>query len=311
MKTVPIGLMTINGQIIMSKHSTNLKDISVGIKTFYRTEKLQLTLSALLGKNFAEVIVADDGKISKEKDDLYNDYSKLLPLKVIKLPFDTGLSYGRNRIVECCNTPYLLMLDDDQVIPENIHLLKDVLESNEELGGVSCFSYEYERFVCRAYNLFLLDGYVIKDIGDNVKAKQIEKSTYYICDFIPNSTLFRINCFDEIQWDENIKIGKEHIDFYLNHKLNSNWKFAVTPDVVIRHYPSTGTGHYESYRHKKTRIEDSQKYLLNKWGIKKVLNGLSLYTSGSVGKRSKIFHKLVNKQNPVNKLIVSMLALFE
>ncbi|NJE27128.1 glycosyltransferase, partial [Thermococcus sp. MV5] len=78
----------------------DLKDVTIGLKTFYRTEKLRNTLRSLVGLNVKEVIVADDGPEDPEKEKLYQEMSEYLPLKVIRLPYNSGLAYGRNRIVE-------------------------------------------------------------------------------------------------------------------------------------------------------------------------------------------------------------------
>jgi glycosyltransferase involved in cell wall biosynthesis len=282
----------------------------VGIKTFYRTEKLKKTLDALLNKGFYEVIVADDSKIESEKEAFYNTYKDLLPLNVLKLPFDTGLSYGRNRIVETCKTEYLLMLDDDQVIPENIHLLLFALQGNEKLGGISCYWWEDEKFVCKATNIFKTKNYIIKDIGEIPVLKSTKSIDYYLCDFIPNSTLYRMDCFQSILWEEKIKIGSEHIDFYLNHKLNSDWQFAVTPDVIIKHYPnraSSTKGVYLKFRHQQDRLIQSKKILFDKWKVKGLLNGIPIFPLNKKSWKADFLHRNVVR-GKLDDLTLSILA---
>lgn len=55
-----------------------------------------------------KVIIADD---SKEALDLKDDY-----VQVIQLPFNSGLSYGLNRALERVETPYVIRMDDDELI---------------------------------------------------------------------------------------------------------------------------------------------------------------------------------------------------
>ncbi|MFY0605784.1 MAG: glycosyltransferase [Cyclobacteriaceae bacterium] len=273
--------------------ATELHQITVGIKTFYRTDKLEDTLNALIGKSFSQVIIADDGEIDEAKDLLYDKYAELLPLKVLRLPHDTGLPYGRNRMIEACNTPYFLMLDDDQVIPDNIKVLLDILHGDSELGGVSCFWNEYGHIVCRAHNLHMIHGHLIKDKGRDQIKRTIGQTAYFLMDFIPNSTLYRKECFDEIKWDEAIKIGSEHVDFYMAQKQLGKWKFAVTPDVIIKHYPSIGTGTYEKkFRHQNERIKKYKQYVLKKWQFKDVLNGEGLLMINR-GVKKSVIHKIV------------------
>ena len=275
----------------------SLNDITVGIKTFYRTEKLEKTLQALIDKDFYQILIADDGESDREKDLLYDRYRSVLPLEVLKLPHDTGLPYGRNQMIERCKTPFFLMLDDDQVIPENIGQLKTILTSDPELGGVSCYWDEYGEIVCRGHDIFLFKNHVIKDLRPDIEVKSIEGLRYYELDFIPNSTLYRIEVYDEIKWDDDIKIGSEHIDFYLNHKLYSNWKFAVTPDVVIGHFPSKGSGSYEKkFRRQNQRILKFKQMFLDKWTLKGLINGIALHNKH--GLKGRVIHKaIVNRDN--------------
>ena len=71
--------------------------ITVGVKTFMRTPKVRLCLQSLAQHTWHEVIVADDGQIDGARA-MYTDAERA-PLKVLRLPFDTGLSAGRNEIV--------------------------------------------------------------------------------------------------------------------------------------------------------------------------------------------------------------------
>lgn len=296
----------------MKMNDSVLSEITVGIKTFYRTEKLELTLDALIGKSFREVLIADDGEIDEFKESLYKKYSEVLPLQVLRLPHDTGLPYGRNRMIEQCRTPYFLMLDDDQAIPENIHVLKTILEHDRELGGASCFWNEYGNIVCRAHNIHFIGKYLIKDKGAKPEMRSVGKIDYYVMDFIPNSTLYRKACFDEIMWDEAIKIGSEHVDFYLAQKRLAKWKFAVTPDVIIKHYPSKGSGSYEKkFRHQNDRIARYRKHLIKKWKIKGLINGQNLHFDGSGFKSFFIHHAVISKGSFQKRAFLAMYLLLK
>ena len=79
-----------------------MNEITVGIKTFMRPHKLKECLKSLVGLGFYEVIVADDGEITPESKKVYEEFQKKLPLVVLRLPFDSGPAYGRNKIVKRC-----------------------------------------------------------------------------------------------------------------------------------------------------------------------------------------------------------------
>ena len=43
-------------------------------------------------------------------------------MKVIQLPFNSGLSYGLNRALEKVKTPYVMRMDDDELLTVKTYL---------------------------------------------------------------------------------------------------------------------------------------------------------------------------------------------
>jgi glycosyltransferase involved in cell wall biosynthesis len=260
---------------------TNTRYISVGIKTFMRTDKLQLCLGSLVPHEWHEVIVADDGPIDEERERLYSRFAEQLPLKVIRLPFDTGLSAGRNEIVRQCQTPYLLMLDDDQTVPGNVGRLAEVLDENPLIGGVSAIWLEHGERKCTACDIRLVGSKVVKELGQRHPVCQTSLGQRFVTfDFIPNSTLFRKECLTDSPWDPFYKIGREHLDFYLSQQRLGRWRFAVSLDVVIGHHPETSAASYKEFRHGE-RIRVSDRYFLQKFGLSDVVEGRKLHDDWS------------------------------
>lgn len=242
--------------------------VTCGIKSFLREEKLEGCLKSLVGKGFNSVIVADDGEISKNKRALYDKYTHSLPLELVELPFDTGISAGRNEIVKRCKTEYLLLLDDDQMIPDNITSLLTIMDHDDRLGGISGIWNEYGLLECSATDLEISRKCIIRKIRLPKEKLETKNISYYCYDFIPNSTLFRIECLLTQAWDPFYKIGSEHLDFYLAHKKLGRWLFAISPDVVIQHDPSEKTTSYKTtFRQNNERLKKSLEYLKHKWNI--------------------------------------------
>ena len=247
-----------------------LHDTTVGLKTFYRTDKLEMTLKSLVGLGFKKVIVADDGPNDFQKDKIYETMKELLPLEVLKLPYDAGLGYGRAKIVEKCKTKYLLIIDDDMVVPKNISMLKEILKNDKSLGGVAGIWNEYGRLRGGGgHNLLYRQGYVIRYVPEKIEVKGDIPYIYF--DFIANSALFRRRALKDYSWDENYVINFEHLDFYWGHKQLGRWKFAVTPAVIFKHYPG-GNVRYKKFRFNKERYRRSKEYFLRKWNLKGVIN---------------------------------------
>lgn len=254
------------------------KGISVGIKTFLRPKALDACLYSLCGYEWDEVIIADDSpsEAEYEYDQVYSFYRSELPLRVLRLPIDTGLAEGRNQIVSACSSEYLLMLDDDQSIDSSIDRMADVLKGDESLGGVSGIWLERGFRGCTGCNIFVDSGYVVKEIQKQPKEQLTPHGTRYVClDFVPNSTLFRVSCLKELLWDPEYKIGREHVDFYLRHKYLGRWSFAVCLDAQIFHQPELGVDEYASYRYGR-REGVSEAYFRRKFGVEGVMEGKKL-----------------------------------
>ncbi len=251
----------------------NLSDVTIGIKTFYRPEKLRIALQSMVSLGVNEIIVADDGSENPVKEKLYQEMSEYLPLKVIRLPYDSGLAYGRNRIVENTKTPYLLIMDDDMEVldEQSISILKNILESNKALGGVGALLSEKGRIRSGAHNLIYKKGYIVRDVPLDLQIEVADGIPYIRFDQILNAALFRVKCIRDYPWDDYYKINFEHLDFYWGHKQLGKWKFAVTPAVVFKHYPG-GDGTYKKFRFSKERYRRSKEYFLKKWKVKGVIN---------------------------------------
>ncbi len=248
----------------------DLNDVTVGFKTFYRVEKLEMTLRSLVGLGVKKVIVADDGPEDREKDKIYETMEELLPLEVLKLPYDAGLGYGRARIVERCKTKYLLIIDDDMEVPRNVFLLREILRRNRNLGGIAGIWNEYGKIKSGgAHNLLYKNKYIVRYVPEKINI--VGDIPYIYFDFIANSALFRMKALKDYTWDENYVINFEHLDFYWGHKQLGKWKFAVTPAVVFKHYPG-GNKAYKKFRFGRERYRRSKEYFLKKWKVKGIIN---------------------------------------
>ncbi|AIF70359.1 hypothetical protein PAP_09925 [Palaeococcus pacificus DY20341] len=247
-----------------------LNDISVIIKTFNRPDKLESVLGSLVGKGFGEIIVADDGEQNPLKDFIYKKFENSLPLKVLKLPYDSGLAFGRNEAVRASKSKYLLVIDDDMTV-NNVEVLKRVLEREKHLGGVAGCLIEKGRYRCFACNLRIKDRYLIK-YDPPLKPKFSEDVGYLEFDLVPNAILVRRKVLNDYSWDPTYKIGFEHLDFYLAHKRLGRWRFAIVPSVFFFHFPGGGREYLSMYRFNKKRISQSKQYFLRKWNLKGVVS---------------------------------------
>ncbi len=199
------------------------KEVTAIIKTFERKECLDNLINSI--KYYypdLPIIVVDDSKNPTPRQDV--EYHIL--------PFDSGVSKGRNFLVSKVKTPYVLVLDDDyQFIKETkIEKLLDVLKNTsiDMIGG---------RWIMRKDGKIKLHSYhgqlKIRDgLLYHLKKSKGKESGYKLYDIIHQFYLTRTETLKKYPWDENQKVC-DHIDFFLNCK--NKLKIAIHPEVLIFH----------------------------------------------------------------------------
>jgi glycosyltransferase involved in cell wall biosynthesis len=247
------------------------KNIAVGVKVFSRPNKLSNLLNSIDHQNITTVYVADDGERSKEKSRIY-DQEYPFELTVFDLPYDAGLGQGRAHIVENFSEEYLLIVDSDHRLPEDISPLYAQLRANQTIGGVSGLLCENERITATCHDIYVKDGLLIRDVRERKPVHIVAGHPFVQFDFIPNIALFRKGCVEDYCWDPEYVIGKEHLDFYTGHMENTDWTFGVCPAVLFEHHPG-GDTKYVKNRESRKKLLKSRRYFLDKWGYRDIVLG--------------------------------------
>ena len=226
------------------------KEITFIIKTFKRYECLDNLLRSI--KRFyptAKVLIADDNHKYEYDCRLYLKWKKRLDLEVIRLPFDSGLSAGRNAMVDKAKNPFILLLDDDFVFTEQTDINKfyKILKSDKEIGIVGGSCIEGDKEVHYECNLDFNNG-VLKQISDGDKWKLVDGVKAKKTQCVLNFFLARKRCLKENAWDNNLKLG-EHTDFFLRLS-RTNWQVYYTPEVKIVHDKNRNIGDYAEFRNR-------------------------------------------------------------
>jgi glycosyltransferase involved in cell wall biosynthesis len=250
-----------------------MPDIAIGTTVFNRAEKIRTLLESADNQIIKTVYVADNGNINKTKRNLYEkDYP--FQLVILDIEYDAGLAYSRNRIVDALEEELLLLVDCDMLIPNNVDILYEQLNSKPNIGGISGILQENRTIRGPGHNLyeeslFTHNDLLIRDIQGDSQVETISNYRFIELDKIPNATLFRKECFEDYSWDPNYKLG-EHLDFFLGHKKETEWSFGSTPDVIFPHNPG---GYPKGEKpNRKTKIENAKTYFENKWGYRHVIH---------------------------------------
>lgn len=257
---------------------SSMNDVTLIIKTFERQKVLRRLLKSI--RHFyseVKIIVADDSrKTSKDKNrKICTKYNA----QYIELPYDSGLSRGRNEMVQMVKTEFFLLLDDDYVFIDKTDILKlknTLLNYHLDIVGGGWIEGE---------NIIHFEGiYELEDGSLHLVPQFHDKiNDCYICDFVHNFFLARTASVKQILWDEKLKL-MEHTDFFL--RARGKLKVGYVPIVTIFHARETNW----LYSRMRNRSPLFYNLLLKKHNLKSItdINGRDCFAEAD--KRS-IFSK--------------------
>lgn len=172
------------------------------IKTFERPRLLRRLLASL-GRHFPgmSVIVADDSRVP----------SQFPGVRTLALPFDSGVSAGRQAALEAVRTELTWVLDDDFVLYAGSRLgeVLGALEEHAELDLVGG----------QVIDLPLLSrrGSTSDRLYPTTRAPRLPLGTRFgqveVCDKVPNFFVARTEKLRQVGWDARLK-RVEHGDFF-------------------------------------------------------------------------------------------------
>lgn len=231
------------------------KNVTVIFKSFERQK-----MAKRLYKNIQSyypgirVIIADD---SSKPLDLQGD-----SLQVIQLPFNSGLSYGLNRALEKVETPYVMRMDDDELLTVKTCLGAQVkfLEMHPEvdlvgfctLTAIRCKNPDEE--VSR-FTSFSMEGAPKPLLIPHMT--QID-GNHFVMGKVPNLYVARTDKVRSIGWDESIRM-LDHQDFFW--RAAGNLVSVIALGTAVFHYHNPFHRHYQKYRQD---VEGDKNYIAKK-----------------------------------------------
>lgn len=159
------------------------------------------------------------------------------PPTVHRLPFDCGASYARNHLVDASPGEYKLIADDDGLFTaetdvEAMARLLDALPQVGIVGGTVARG----GTVANVGSRLLRRGEALYELEASQPYVEHEGIRFRQVDFLPNFALMRRQLFEHLRWDPELKIGGEHLDFYLELP-RTPYTAVLTPDATGEHVP--------------------------------------------------------------------------
>ncbi|WP_417913585.1 glycosyltransferase family 2 protein [Candidatus Electronema sp. JM] len=183
-------------------NSELLNELTIVIKTFERYKALVRLLRSIR-KYYPsiKIIVVDDSLHPEE----------VKSVEKITMPYNSGISAGRNAALGCVATKYTLFLDDDFVffrktkIEDSLYLIDS--DSRIDILGGKVIDLPF--FTIHAYSkigLYPTDSQPVAPIGSKI-------SGLPVYDKVPNFFICRTDRIKKVGWDNKLK-KLEHADFF-------------------------------------------------------------------------------------------------
>jgi len=201
--------------------------IAILLTTFLRDDLLYSTVQSILINMSKDsiLLIADQGEHSTKKDEFYQS----LPTDKVKhwyLPFDCGLSYSRNFLVD---QAYKMHYSYCLLTADSIEFIQPM----EELEIVIQFLNEHKHYGIIGLKLNSRTGWeklirlsIKQDrfiITDAYEYKKFNNSDFLRCDMVKNFFLAKTEVLYWHKWDNRLKLS-EHEDFFWRLKQTSFFK---------------------------------------------------------------------------------------
>ncbi len=217
-----------------SSSTDSLDDVTAVIKTFERPLILKRLIRSI--RRFYpqfKIVVADDSRKP----------ATIPGIETVTLPFDSGVSAGRNAALKVVRTKYVLMLDDDFVFFRNT-VLAPALELMERypevdiLGGKVINLPFYTSTDYREAELFPTHAEPLRTPGSRIGAAEVMEK-------VANFYIGRTVSICQIGWDEQLK-RLDHADFFT--RARGKLLTAYYPQLQVLHAQNLFDDKYQRFR---------------------------------------------------------------
>ena len=203
-------------------------EVSIIIKTFERPHALERLLGSILASPAAgcRILVGDSSLHVARSGLLLRDN-----VACYGLPYDSGISYGRNYLVDRVTTPYCVVLDDDLVFTPDTRL--DILLGIVRERGFDLAAGEGNLLVRGKpghANIRIAGGKLTVTAGAPPESFLNGLPVY---DMVSNFFLATTASLRDIRWDEQLPVYGNHLDFFIRY--SAKYKVTYTDRVLIHH----------------------------------------------------------------------------
>lgn len=231
------------------------KNVTVIYKSFERQEMARRLYENLQSYYPGiRVVIADD---SSKPLDLQGE-----SLQVLHLPFNSGLSYGLNCALEKVKTPYVMRMDDDELLTVKTQLGAQVgfLNHHPEIDIVGFCTLTSIRCENPDKAVSRFTSFSMKGTPKPLLIPHMTQidGNHFVMGKIPNLYVARTEKLRSIGWDENLRI-MDHQDFFW--RAAGNLVTVIALGTAVFHYHNPFQRYYQKYRQD---VEEDKEYIVKK-----------------------------------------------
>ncbi len=202
------------------KDDSDISDLTIVIKTFERPYAVKRLVRSIKRRyDRANILVVNDSKNPSQLDGVEN----------LIMPYDTGISAGRNAALDRIRTRYLLLLDDDFVFSRR-----------QKLGYLISQMEEHDNIDILGGRCIDLPFYIIHDFQDIPVPSPAEPKTplgrmlgeNMIVDKVQNYFIARTESIRQVRWNNDLKV-LEHTEFFT--RARGRITTAYRDDMLVLH----------------------------------------------------------------------------
>jgi hypothetical protein len=247
----------------------NNPTIAILITTFLRDNLLYKTLQTIVDfkPDNCIVLIADQGYADSEKDITIDYFKSQIPLEFYKLPFDCGLSYARNYLVQKAHEmqiPYCLLSADSIQFTQkyNFNPMIQFLALDEKRGLIG---FDLENSKCNW-------EYLMEITPKGIKFSYSDKEYFFgnikltKVDICRNIFLAKTHTLLNL-WNPEYKLGEHELAF-LDYK-ERGYEVYWTDAYLFKKISGRNNEEYETYRKRQNDYLKlvKQKYNMSGWVI--------------------------------------------
>ena len=222
------------------------ENLTIMFKSFERQKQARALVKSIW-KYYpgVRIVIADDSATPLTVP----DFPEVNNLKIIQMPFNSGLSKGLNLALAEIETPFMVRMDDDELLTRHVDFAKELrflqVHPEVDLVGMPCID------ACKSLSVKnCLKVYSRFDMREAPIPLKIPHGTklddsHIVLGKVPNIFLARTESIRKVGWDNNIRMIDHHDFFYRAAGILVS---VLSMDSVLFHNHNFFSPHYNRYR---------------------------------------------------------------